>query len=128
LDAQETPSVQFEAEVRENAPGIAPHLKAVLQLSGRSGAVWYGGTEMGDDLALAVIQALEKECGLSSAGTADKGVEITVRRKEKSSWLFVLNHTDESRSVDIPKGWHLLQGTEGPVLPPFGFRIYSKEK
>lgn len=93
-----------------------------------SGAVWYVGTEMGDDLALAVIQALEKECGLSSAGTADKGVEITVRRKEKSSWLFVLNHTDESRSVDIPKGWHLLQGTEGPVLPPFGFRIYSKEK
>ncbi len=41
LGAEESPSVQFETVVNETPLGIRPHLKAVLELTGMQGTVWY---------------------------------------------------------------------------------------
>ena len=40
LGRQEHPACRFSATPRE-APGMAPHLKAVLELAGQAGAAWY---------------------------------------------------------------------------------------
>lgn len=41
LSVEEMPKVSFDACIVSDAPGMAPHLKAGLTLSGQSGTVWY---------------------------------------------------------------------------------------
>lgn len=41
LGAGETPAVRFRAEAQEKKYGMRPHLKAVLELEGKRGTVWY---------------------------------------------------------------------------------------
>ncbi len=92
------------------------------------GKVWYVGTEMSDDLALAVARLWISECGLSPAGEDQPGVEVTVRRRDGRAWMFVLNHTDEIKKVQPPKGWKQVFGTGGSKLGAFGTRIYYREE
>ena len=91
------------------------------------GKVWYVGTEMSDDLALAVVQQWIREAGLSPVGKAEPGVEMAVRRRDGRAWLFVLNHTDEKKKIQPPKGWKVILGTESDELAAFETRIYVRE-
>jgi beta-galactosidase len=40
--------------------------------------------------------------GVKPALQAPRGVEVTVRRAGGKQWMFLLNHTAEARSVDLP--------------------------
>lgn len=91
------------------------------------GKVWYVGTEMSEDLALAVMQLWIREAGLQQVGEAQPGVEMTVRRKDGHAWLFVLNHTEEKKEVRIPEGWKAVFGSDSLELAAFETRIYTRE-
>lgn len=41
LEGEEQPAVRFETAVEKEQPGVLEHLKAVLEMEGRKGTVWY---------------------------------------------------------------------------------------
>ena len=92
------------------------------------GKVWYVGTEMSDDLALAVTRLWISEAGLTPVGEAQPGVEMTVRRLKDRAWLFVLNHTDEKKKFRAPGGWDVVLGSGSGELAAFETRIYTRKE
>jgi beta-galactosidase len=56
------------------------------------------------------------EAGVAPAAVPPAGVEVVRRRSTEGRWLFVLNHTDEHREVDVV-GHDLVSGVRvGPTL------------
>ncbi len=66
------------------------------------GSVIYVGT-MGDtDLYHALFSRLMRELALEPLLVAPDGIEVAVRHRDDLRYLFVLNHSDEMRTVELP--------------------------
>lgn len=78
---------------------------AVTRRSVGDGSAWYVGTQLDDDATFALIENLLLEAGVDAElPSAPQGVEAVRRRAESTtgeeeSFLFVLNHTDETVEV-----------------------------
>jgi beta-galactosidase len=68
---------------------------------GKGKAVYLGANLTGEGLTIA-LGKLSAMAGVKPALQAPRGVEVTVRRAGGKQWMFLLNHTAEARSVDLP--------------------------
>jgi beta-galactosidase len=76
-------------------------------LVGKGQAV-YVGTFGGADLYHALFGWLLSQTGIVGAMKSPAGVEVTERKQGDKRLLFILNHTAESQTVDIPAGYNNL--------------------
>ncbi|MDR2252305.1 MAG: beta-galactosidase [Bifidobacteriaceae bacterium] len=87
------------------------------------GAAWYVTTRLPDAAADAVVAALSAESGVKPEAASPVGVEVTRRWSDdsKTSWLFAINHTDRTCSLQAT-GVELLTGAraEGALEVPAG--------
>ena len=91
------------------------------------GAAYYIGTGFSVELAAALLQTLHVESPFAGLVQCPPDVELSVRRKGDTRYLFLLNYTDHTQTVGLGKRLrNLLSGEteEGAAeLPPFGVLV-----
>ncbi len=85
------------------------------------GQVYYVGTEMSGDLAKRFMEELP----LKPLTAPVPGIEVAARTKDGREYLFILNHTGESKIFTPPEGYQPLNH-QGHLLPPYSAHIYIK--
>ena len=105
--------------------GYYANTPAITRNTFGQGKVWYVGTEMSEQLAAQLINALSDDAALKPLGQGDIGVELVKRTQNGKSWLFALNHTGEEKQLCIPEGWHCIWGREGNKLSAYEIRLYE---
>ncbi|MBW8348271.1 beta-galactosidase [Bacillus sp. IITD106] len=86
---------------------------AVTKNSYGKGTAWYVATSMDEEFMADFISklCLENKIKPILGKKAPKGVEISIREKDQQRYIFVLNHNEESRIVEIDKPYKdLLSG------------------
>jgi beta-galactosidase len=68
---------------------------------GKGKAIYLGADLTGEGLAITLMK-LAGMAGVKPVLQAARGVEVTVRRAGGKQWTFLLNHSGEARSVDLP--------------------------
>jgi beta-galactosidase len=76
------------------------------------GRAYYVGTCPDTAFLSDFIQTIAKEKGVQPLLDVPKGVEVTERRKDGSSYLFVMNHHSSPVEFEIDKGTEILTGKE----------------
>ncbi|MFN7150289.1 MAG: beta-galactosidase [Microthrixaceae bacterium] len=110
------------------ADGPLPGVPAVTRHTYGEGTAWYVATR--PDPA-AMRRLLERACraaGVDPAAQTRAGVEVVRRRGEDTSYLFLVNHTDEAAEVTT-SGTNLLTGepVEGVTAVPAGDVVVIRE-
>ena len=89
------------------------------------GSVYYIGTGMKPELADRMVQEWIDHCGIRPLLETPHGVEVTHRKKNGSTYLFVLNHNAEERAIEAPESWKPIDSKGmGTVIPAYGYRVY----
>lgn len=93
------------------------HMKpfaAVTRNSYGKGQGWYVGAVIQEDAFYdGLIRELLDDAGIHPAVTPPPGVEVSIRQGDGKRLLFLINHTDEPRTVEVPQGkLELLSGTQ----------------
>ena len=68
------------------------------------GTAFYLGTRLDDAGLAAILGGIGGELGLKAPINAPPGIEVTLREKDGTSFLFLLNHT--GKAVRLPLGQH----------------------
>jgi len=93
----------------------------------RRSTAWYVGTQLDREGMDALVALLATETGLKPELDAPEGVEVVRRSAEDRSFLFLLNHTQETAEVTVgAETQSVLDGDEHlgtVVLPPFGVAV-----
>jgi beta-galactosidase len=78
-----------------------------------AGAAYYRGIRTDKRYTKSLLQELCDEAGISPSAEAPPGVDAVRRKGEDASFLFVLNHNQETGEVQLPQGGRdLLTGKE----------------
>ena len=104
---------------------LAQHLETMLR-RGR-GVHFFVGVEDVDQFYDKLIVRLIADAGINPIVRPPRGVEVAVRSNSARGLLFVINHTDQERSVAVPAGrpelLTNLQTTDNLTLAPFGVAL-----
>ncbi len=108
-----------------------PHLKdfaAVTRYRYGEGVGWYVGTIVKEDEFYdALVAKVLEDAGIEPVVDPPAGVEASIREGKKHKLLFLLNHTEEPKSVKTPSGKRDLltdkQTEEVLKLEPFGVAV-----
>ena len=116
----------------ESKPQSGPHAAAGQPaITCHAGKAIYCGLYFCRDNASWLIDKLLSLTGVASLGTAHPGVEITRRRSQDRSLLFVLNHEPtEQTATGLTPGTDLI--SQSPVkdrisLPPYGVAVIETD-
>lgn len=97
------------------------HLKPFAALTKNTygkGKAWYLGTIIKQDAFYdQLIKNLLQDAGIVPLVKPPLGVEVSIRQGNGQKLLFVINHTEESKTVNVPTGTELLTGktTNGSI-------------
>ena len=98
------------------AEGPCTSRPAATRRTTGSGAAWYLGTLPDDRVLGRLLERITDEAGVTPVAAVPAGVEVTRRRSDAGSWLFVLNHTTDDCDVTAA-GHDLVAGADvGPVV------------
>ena len=91
---------------------------AITKNNYKDGCVWYVGCEPSEELMQAFIASIAWDCELKSLGNTDSEVELMTRTKGETTYLFVINHSNELKTYKLHQAYTLLEGDrEGQLLP-----------
>jgi beta-galactosidase len=100
---------------------------AITMNSVGTGKAVYIGADLDAASLARVLRTLSGMAGIKPPLDAPPGVEVTVRKSGDKQWMFVLNHTSVSQTVNIPKTFvDVLTGSNhtGKVeLSGYGVRV-----
>jgi beta-galactosidase len=68
----------------------------------RNGSAWYVGTHLDPPAMDALIGGLADDCDLAAPVAAPPGVEAVRREGDTGSFLFLLNHSEQPATVELP--------------------------
>lgn len=107
--------------------GFYAETPAVTRHVSGDGVAYYLGTRPEEEYVGSLLGQVLSEAGLTPPFEAPTGVEVVRRASEDASFLFVLNHNEESVSLNLPNpGRDLLTDTEHygeMTLGPMGVAI-----
>jgi beta-galactosidase len=92
--------------------GPLPGVPAITRNAAGAGVAWYVATQPDRESLEGLVGRVAAEAGVSADVPTAPGVE-TVRRhgEDGTSWLFVMNHTNETAHVPVG-GVDILSGAE----------------
>jgi len=106
------------------------HLRPFALLTRNSygrGAAWYAGAVVREQAFYdQVVAGLLDDAEIKPLVSPPPGVEVSLRSGEGRRLLFVLNHTEEEQTVEVPPGRDLVagKGTRGNLgLEPYGVAV-----
>jgi beta-galactosidase len=94
--------------------GPVAGLPAITRNVSGSGVAWYVATRLDERSVQKLVDRILDETGLAVIERPPSGVEMVRRKGERSSYLFVINHSDSAVELST-SGTDLLTGVTGPV-------------
>lgn len=92
------------------------------------GVCYYVGTEPGDVLMDKFAAQICRKAGVEPMLPPVAEVECTIRENEKERFLFVINHSRETKNYQAPDGWELLKGKQAGSLGAYETQILRKQQ
>ena len=96
------------------------------------GAAYYLGTRPEQRYTKSLLQRVYEEAGVRPTAEVPPGVDAVRRKTEEASFLFLLNHNNETVEVRLPNpGRDLLAGTEHDsnlVLDPLEVAVVKESR
>ena len=89
--------------------GALAGVPAVTRHDYGRGTAWYVATRLDPDAVARLSERIVAEAGIEPVADTVPGVEVVRRRGDATSYLFVINHTDESATIPT-QGVDLLTG------------------
>lgn len=94
-------------------------MPVITENSYGNGKAFYMATGSSDEFYIDWLGKICHGLGIEELTSADNELEITVREKADQRFIFILNHSNETRSFTLnKKGSELLTGTETPANTP----------
>ena len=90
--------------------------------------MYYIGTHMSDALADRFARELIAEGSLTPLMETPAGVEVAHREKDGVRYLFVLNHTGQAQTLEVPSTWKPIGAAESNTLPPYGVAVWMEDR
>jgi len=100
---------------------------AVTLNSYGEGLAYYVGTQPGESFAAKIADELIRRHNLETFGSTPEAVEI-VHRAGDDDYIFVINHTAETKHVDIPSDWKSYYQGQTDKIKPFGWDVYTRKR
>jgi beta-galactosidase len=86
------------------APWHMTDFAAITKNNYGTGQGWYlGAVFQGDEFYDAFVKRILSEAGITPIISTPQGVEIAVRAGSKTKFVFIINHTDDIKTVDAPE-------------------------
>ena len=92
-----------------------------------NGTAYYVATEPGAALASKLADEWINKLNLANFGNTPPGVEIAHRAAGNKEYIFVINHINEPKQVQIPKDWKPFFEGQSNTLPAFATDVYTRE-
>jgi beta-galactosidase len=101
--------------------GPVPGRPAVTRHALGGGVAWYVATRTDVATTARLVERIVADAGVAPVAPTTPGVEVQRRRNGDASWLFVLNHTDDTATV-AAHGTDIVSGVpvSGSVTLPAG--------
>lgn len=91
------------------------------------GICYYIGTEPKEELMQALMEDICKQAEISALANKVTEVEFITRENETSRYLFILNHSNESREYELPDTeYHMIKGETAGRISPYEVQILKK--
>ncbi|MBE5883687.1 MAG: beta-galactosidase [Lachnospiraceae bacterium] len=90
------------------------------------GAAYYVGTEPEEALMEQLMDKLLADAEVKSLGASEPGVELAIREKDGSKWLFAINFNEEAATYEVPADFEIVQGEVKGTLKPYEMHLYKK--
>lgn len=91
------------------------------------GICYYIGTEPKEELMQALMEDICKQAKISALANKVTEVEFMTRENETSRYLFILNHSNESREYELPDTeYHMIKGETAGRISPYEVQILKK--
>lgn len=91
------------------------------------GICYYIGTEPKEELMQALMEDICKQAEISALANKVTEVEFMTRENETSRYLFILNHSNESRKYELPDTeYHMIKGETAGRISPYEVQILKK--
>ncbi len=96
--------------------GFAPGQVAITRNKFGAGTAYYMGTQPSQEFCLAFMNLVATQAGIVTGIETPEGVDASVRTGESADFLFIVNHTDEHKTVARPDGFlvDVLRDTSAP--------------
>lgn len=121
LEASAEPVAAYAHEFYAGSP-------AITRNPWGKGCAWYVGTTMGEALADKFVSVICGEAEVKSLMATPHGVEAVHRVKDGRRYLFVLNHNEAAKQLDIPAGYRTWDGAAWDgELPALGVQVFIEE-
>ncbi len=118
------PLATFEQDYYKGYPAITRHPFG-------AGCAYYMATQLDVDRLGQFIGALADAVGIKSVLSTPPGVEVTLRQKDRDTFIFILNHLPVAQNIEIPRPMLDILANEhrsGHIqLPPKGVAILIDE-
>ena len=94
-----------------------------------NGKAYYVGTEPGFDMAAKLVDEFIRSVQLQPLGETPNGVEISHRSATDKDYFFVINHTGEIKTIEIPSGWTPYYENDcSSSLQPYSINVYTSTR
>ena len=113
------PLALYDSEFYKGTPAITVN-------SYGDGKVYYVGTEPGPELAAKIVEELLDGQELNMLANSPAGVEIVHRKTEEKTYFFVINHTSDNQTVNIPKSWQPYYEGQSDCLSAYEVQVYTE--
>ena len=91
------------------------------------GICYYIGTEPKEELMQVLMEDICKQAEISALANKVTEVEFMTRENETSRYLFILNHSNESREYELPDTeYHMIKGETAGRISPYEVQVLKK--
>lgn len=133
---------QFQADIWSDLMRLLPDTKVLANYSSEfytgepcvtqhpygQGICYYIGTQPGEDLMRELLTIICQTAEVTPLNPAIEDVEFMVRENENSQFLFVINHSNETKSYSTPEQYKLLRGVQAGILAAYEVQILERTK
>jgi beta-galactosidase len=124
LDGAESLAL-YNQDFYENTPAITKN-------KFKNGLAYYVGTELQSEMMSQLVDHIVEHSQVKALLETPHDVEVTIRQKNNTKYLFVLNHNAESKTVEIPCNWKHIAGDNtfsesAFCLPAYGTAVFIEE-
>lgn len=93
-----------------------------------NGQVYYVGIQMSSALADRFVQELVENSGVQSLLETPCGVEVVHREKDGTRYIFVLNHTEQTHTLEVPSDWTSVYVQDSEEILPYSVKVFRHHK
>lgn len=89
------------------------------------GTCYYIGTEPGEDLMQQIMESICTTAQIHRLAAPAEEVEYMTRENETTRWLFIINHSGETKKIPEISNYTMVKGKQSGTLESYEVQIYE---